>query len=249
MSNRLLSHTRPTSILLIAVIAVALACAPLLAGELCMRYSLHAMFKAMVKCMVEDDANVSITTAPPLLIQAVNGHYTDITIATAGNQVRSAKGMRIVVDIKDLRLAGNHASEATIGSLNATMQWSDNGMEQTARQAFPLLGGFFSGVSTDPSTGTIALESELGTVTAQPTLAGGSVHLQIKSLTAPGLALPTYGLQSVLDSFAADVKKELPTGLRADDLKITNSGVAAHFSASNVSIRATERHSCLSGQR
>jgi hypothetical protein len=53
--------------------------------------------------------------------------------------------MKVVVDIRDLRLQDNGPSGAPIGSLTATIDWTDEGMKRTAQQAIPLLGGFVTG--------------------------------------------------------------------------------------------------------
>ena len=249
MVNRLQSLRNPTSIVLLMVTAVALFCAGLLGGELYWRYRAHSMLTAMVECMVDDDASVSLATTPPLLLQSMEGNYTEIAIATAGKQVRAARGMRVVVDIRDLRLQHNGPSGATIGSLTATIDWTDDGMKRTAQQAIPVLGGFVTGVTTDPSTGTIAVEGPLGTVEAKPAVADGGVRLQIKNLTGLGLPLPSGGLQSALDTFfTKEMKKELPTGLRIDQVQVTDTGVAAHFSARNLSFPASKHETCPPGR-
>jgi hypothetical protein len=159
VANRLQSLRNPTSIVLIMLMAVALICAGLLGGELYWRHRAQRMLTAMVERMVDDDASVSIATTPPLLLQSIEANYTEITIATAGKQVRAAKGMKVVVDIRDLRLPDNGPSGATIGSLTATIDWTDEGMKRTAQQAIPLLGGFVTGVTTDPSAGTNGVAS------------------------------------------------------------------------------------------
>lgn len=248
MATRLQSLKNPTSIVLIAVTVVALICASLLGGELYMRHWARSLLTTIVRCMVDDDASVSVAASPPVVVQIVEGRYTEITIATAGKQVRAAKGMTAVVDIRDLRLQEGAASAGTIGSLTATIGWTNDGMKRTAQQAIPLLGGFVTDVTTDPSAGTIALEGLLGTVIAKPAVADGGLRLQVKSLTGLGLPLPRDGLQSALDTFATEMKKDFPIGLRVDDVRVTDAGLAAHFSARNVSMPATHEETCSSGQ-
>jgi hypothetical protein len=63
------------------------------------------------------------------------------------------------------------------------------------------------------------------------------------------LPLPIGGLQSALDTFfVTEMKKELPTGLRIDEVQVTDTGVAAHFSARNVSIPASRQETCSPGR-
>jgi hypothetical protein len=234
---------------LIAVTALMLICASLLAGERYIRHSTRSALSALVKCVVEDDASVSIATTPPLLLQAVTGRYPDITIATAGRRVRAAEGMTVVVAVKDLQLRDGGASGATIRSLNAVIVWTDEGMTRTAQQAVPLLGAFVTAVTSDSSAGTIELQGPVGAVTTRPAAADGKLRLQVKSLTGLGLPMPRDGLQSAVDSFfATEMKQGLPAGLRVDNVQITNTGVAAQFSARNLSIQASESDACAPGQ-
>src|SRR5271170_3608488 len=177
VANSLQSFKNPTSIVLITLIAVALICAGLLVGELYWRHRAQSMLTVMAECIIDDDASVSIATTPPLLLQTIEGNYTEITIVNAGKQVRAAKGMKVVVDMRDLRLRDNGASGATMGSLSVTI----------------------TSVTTDPSAGTIALEGLLGAVTAKPAVVDVGVRLQIKNLTGLALPLQGDGLQSPLD--------------------------------------------------
>lgn len=135
------------------------------------------MLPVMAECIIDNDASISIATTPPLLLQTIEGNYTEITIVKASKQVRAAKGMKVVVDMRDLRPRDNGASGGTMGSLSASIDWTDDGMKRTAQQAISLLGGFVTRVTTDPSAGTIALEL-LGTVTAKPAVVDGCVRLQ-----------------------------------------------------------------------
>ena len=248
VANTLQRLKSPTSIVLIVVTVVALMCTSLLGGELCMRLWARSLLTTMLRCMVDDDATVSIAASPPVLVQFVEGHYTDVTIVTTGRQVGAAQGMTIAVDIKDFRVPGGRASAGTIGSLSATMVWTDDGMTRTARQTIPLLGGFVTGVTTDPSAGTIALAGLLGTVTVIPAVADGELRLRVESLTGLGLPLPREGLQSALNTFAQQMNTHFPMGLRVDGVRVTDAGVAAHFAARNISIPATWEKSCLPGQ-
>ncbi len=47
-----------------------------------------------VECLVEDKADVSFGFMPPFLMQHMSGHYTNIHIETAGNQIRDSRGMK-----------------------------------------------------------------------------------------------------------------------------------------------------------
>ena len=158
----------PLSILLVAVIVVALVLAGVLAGELYARSRADSVVAKVVECVVQDDADVSFGALPPFLMQHVSGHYTNIHIQTAGNQVREAKGMKVAINIDDVRLEDSANASGSVGSLDANITWASEGIKQTVQGAIPLFGSFVTGVTTNPSDGTIELQGALGSVTAKP---------------------------------------------------------------------------------
>ena len=82
------------------------------------------MVASAAQCVVQDGATASFGAMPPFLMQHMSGHYTNIHIETAGNQIRQAKGMKVNVDIKDVRLEDTADSSGSIGSLVANITWS-----------------------------------------------------------------------------------------------------------------------------
>src|SRR5690348_6169476 len=111
----------PLSIILVVVIFVALVIAGLLGGELYARSRADDVIAGAAQCVVQDSASVSFGALPPFLWQHITGHYTNIHFQTAGNQIRQAKGMKVDVTIKDVRLEDSGNSSGSIGSLVANI--------------------------------------------------------------------------------------------------------------------------------
>jgi len=234
----------PLSIVLILVIVIALIAAGLLAGELYARHRADGVVAAAAECVVQDKATVSFGPAP-FLLQHMAGHYDNISIQTAGNQIRAAKGMKADVNINDVRLQGNANSKGTIGALGATISWSSDGIKQTVQNAIPLFGSFVSGVKTNPSDGTIELQGGLGSITAKPQVVNNGVSLQVVSLTGLGVTLPSESVQPALDTFTSELTNNYPLGIHADSVQVTNDGVVAHFSTQNASIPQGSQDPCF----
>ena len=76
--------------------------------------------------------------------------------------------MKVNLNIKDVRLEDTANSSGSIGSLVANITWSSEGIKQTIQDAIPLVGSFVTGVTTNPSAGTIELEGALGSIVAKP---------------------------------------------------------------------------------
>jgi hypothetical protein len=237
----------PLSIVLVVVIVVALALAGLLAGELYARSRADSVVAKVTECVVQDDVKASFDPLPPFLMQHMSGHYTNINIETAGNQVREAKGMKVTLDIRDVRLEDTATSSGSVGSLVANITWTSEGIKQTIQGAVPLVGSFVNGVTTDPSAGTIELEGALGSIVAKPAVVNNGIQLQVTELTGLGFTLPREMVQPALDAFTSQLTSNYPMGIHADTVQVTDSGVASQFSTQNAEIPKDQEDPCFAG--
>jgi hypothetical protein len=237
----------PLSIVLAVVIVVALIAAGLLGGELYARSRADDVVSRVVSCIVQDDATASFGALPPFLLQHMTGHYTNISIETAGNQIRDAKGMKVAIDIKDVRVEDTADSGGSVGSLTANITWSADGIKQTVQDAIPLFGSFLSGVTTDPSEGTIELEGALGTITARPQVTNGGISLQVTNLTGLGFTLPREAVQPALDAFTADLTQDYPMDIKAERVEVTDTGITSLFSTQNATMPKGGEDPCFNG--
>ena len=237
----------PLSIVLVVVIVIALVAAGLLAGELYARSRADSIVARAAQCVVQDSATVSFGPLPPFLMQHISGHYTNIHFETAGNQIRQAKGMKVNVVIKDVRLEDTANSSGSIGSLVANVTWSSQGIKDTIQNAIPLVGAFVTGVTTNPSAGTIELQGALGSIVAKPEVVDNGISLQVTELTGLGFTLPRETVQPALDAFTSTLTKNYPLGIHADTVQVTDSGVVSQFSTQNASIPKGNEDPCFAG--
>lgn len=237
----------PLSIVLVVVIVVALALAALLGGELYARHRADDVVARVTSCVVEDEASASFGVMPPFLVQHMSGHYTNIHIETAGNQIRDAKGMKVQLSINDVRLEDTPTSSGSVGSLVADITWSSDGIRQTIADSIPIIGSFVTGVTTNPSDGTIELEGALASIKAKPAVADGGITLQVLELTGLGFTLPRETVQPALDAFTSQLTKNYPMGIKADSVEVTDSGVVSRFSTRDADIPKDEQDPCFAG--
>ena len=237
----------PVSIVLVVVIVLALVFAGLLGGELYARNRADTVVAGTVECIVQDSATASFGVLPPFLFQHASGHYTNIKIETAGNQIRDAKGMKVNIDINDVRLEDSANSSGSIGSMVVHITWSAEGIKQTIQGAIPLVGSFVTGVTTNRSDGTIELEGALGSITAKPAVVNGGIALQVQRVTGLGFTLPREAVQPALDAFTADLTQDYPMDIKADSIEVTDSGIATQFSTRNASIPKGQQDPCFAG--
>jgi len=229
----------PLSILLVCIIVFSLIIAGLIGAELYARHVVNAKVAQAVACEVKDQATASFGVTPLLSWQLATQHFTNITVSTAGNQIRDAKGMKIAINIQNVQLKSTPTSKGTVGSLDATITWAADGIKQSVQNAIPVLGPFVTNsVTTHPSDGTVELKGMLDNITAKPVVSGNGLQLQITSFNALGFTMPKESVQSTLDDFTSNLTKNFPLGIHADNVQVTDTGVVSHFSTRNATIPA-----------
>jgi len=229
----------PLALVLIFVTVIALALAGLIGAELIARRIADNKVAKATECVVHDKAKVSFGVTPPFLWQHFTGNYTNISIHTAGNQVKDAQQMTADLNISDVDLHGTGDSKGTIGALDATLTWPAAGIKETVQSMVPILGNLVSDLKTNAKDGTVELNGAFGlaTVVVKPEVVDGGLSLQVQKLTGLGaLTLPRESIQPELDRFAKELTKKYPLGLRADSIQVTDTGVVARFSTRNATM-------------
>jgi hypothetical protein len=221
---------------------VALIVGGLAGGELYARHRADSILTEVAQCVVEDGVSISFGVNPPFLWQHITGHYTNISVTTAGNRVQSADGMTADVTLKDVRLQDSADSKGTIGSLDATLRWKSAGIKDTVAANLPGVGSLVTGVSTDPAAGTVILEAGSNSVTAKPVVTDGDLNLEVLDVIGP---LPKDAVQTALNGLTKKLNDNYPLGIHADSVKVTDTGVVGTFSSQNASIPKEDANPCF----
>ena len=236
----------PLSTILIVVIVVAVALAGLLGAELYVRHTANSIVAKAVSCVVQDSASASFG-ARPFLIQHFTHSYRDMTVETAGNQIREAKGMKLTLTLDDVRINPTADSAGTLGALDADVTWTTEGIKQTVQGIIPFVGGLINDVTTDPSSGTLELQSALGAVTVKPGVVDGGLAMEVVTVSGLGFTLPRESVQPALDVFTTALTQNLPMGIHADTVGVTDTGVTARFITRDATIPNGQQDPCFAG--
>ena len=230
------------AIVLIAIIIVALLAGGLAGGELYERHRADSILVEVAECVVQDGVTISFGVNPPFLWQHITGHYTNISVATAGDRVQDAKGMTADVTLEDVRLQDSADSKGTIGSLTATLAWKSEGIKETVVDNLPGVGSLVTGVSTEPGLGAIVLEAGSNSVTAKPVVTDGDLNLEVVDVVGP---LPRDAIQTALNELTKKLNDNYPLGIHADSVEVTETGVVGKFSSQNASIPKEDANPCF----
>lgn len=230
------------SITLIALIVVALIAGGLAGAELYARNRADDILVDVAECVVRDGVTISYGVNPPFLWQHITGHYTNISVTTAGRNVQDANGMTADVTVSDVRLHETGDSKGTIGSLTATLDWKSAGIKETLAANLPAVGNLITGVRTDPAAGTIVVDAGDNSVTAKPVVTDGDLNLEVLEVTGP---LPKDAVQTALNDLTKRLNDNYPLGIHADSVEVTDSGVVGKFSSQDASIPKEDANPCF----
>ena len=211
-------------------------------GELYARHRADSILVEVAECVVQDGATISFGVNPPFLWQHITGHYTNISVTTAGDRVQAANGMTADVTLADVRLQETADSKGTIGSLDATLTWKSAGIKDTVVANLPVVGSLVTGVRTDPAAGTIVMEAGSNSVTAKPVVNDGNLELQVVDVVGP---LPKDAVQTALNELTTKLNDNYPLGIHADSVEVTDTGVVGKFSSRNASIPREDANPCF----
>ena len=227
----------PLSVVLVCIIVVCLVIAGLVGAELYVRHVANTKVAEAVACEVKDQATASFGVAPLMLWQQLTKHYTNISVSTAGNQIRDAKGMKIDINIRNVQLKNTPTPRAPSDRSTRPITWTSDGIKQIGPERDPGAGPFVTNtVTTHPNDGTIELKGMLDNLTAKPVVSGTGLQLQIVSFNALGFTMPKESVQSTLDDFTSNSPRTTRWASTRTACRSPTSGVTSHFSTQNATI-------------
>jgi LmeA-like phospholipid-binding len=248
----------PLSILLIVGVAFALVAAGLLGAELYARHAARDILRSAAACEIKNDqeqtennlkhVSVSFSSTPPVLWQYIAKHYTSIRVTTDGDHIGSVKGLKADILVNDIRLDGDANKEGTIGSIDAAIAWTSDGILQTIKDQLGIADFLVTGVKTDPGSGKVTLEGMLGSsVVVEPKLENGNIRLVIpdNGIQLVGFSLPKDSAQQQLDDAVKDLNDNA-LKVRAVSVQVTNDGAQMNLSAKNSDIPTGGGDTCFS---
>lgn len=234
----------PLSIALVVIIVLALVTAGVVGGELYARHRANDLVATATACVVQDGATASFGNGL-FLPQYFSGHYDNISISTAGNQIRQAKGMKAEIIVRDVRHEDTADSKGTIGSLEADITWTADGIRQTlqgsiadvaqqikaavddALNRIPLIGSIFG---DRISAETLAKSITIDNVTTDKTAGTVVVAFNFSKLTKGTVTVKPVVANQALSLQVGDIeiggqpipREVLQDGLSAAVEKLTN---------------------------
>lgn len=222
---------RRTLLIALAVVAV-LFVAAVVGTEAYARHQISRCISSQFER--EMGSSIDVSFGPkPMLITYLDGKVGSVTIDSEDNKFGPAVGMVVHATFEDIELVDQGRGGGTIGSSSAEVTWDNDGIRQT-------LGTMVSGVSSSASTDTITLDvlGGLAQLQVQPTARNGNVEVETTSAQLLGIGLPTDLVQGIVETFSQSLQS-YPLGLRAQQVEVTDDGVAVHLSGGRTPLESS----------
>ncbi len=168
----------------------------------------------------------------PFLTQLIGGEFDDVTI--------DANGVIVHPLNRDLRLARMHVDLKHVSVSRSFDSFHTNTADATALITYADLGSTLGGVNLSYQgnghvQGSKSLFGLTASVTAQPTLAGQSLHFNDIQISVPG-PLSSQVSSAMHKLFDADLPLTgLPFGLQVESLTVDQDGVHLALHGNNIS--------------
>jgi len=236
------------SVLIIIGVVLALIAAAVLGAEWYGRRAARDILQTAAACETKSDqeqtadnkqhVNVSFSSSPPVLWQYLTKHYTSIRVTTDGNHIGSVQGLKADITARDISLKPDANKEGTIGSIDATISWTKDGILKTIQDKLDIADFLVEGVKTDPASGKVTIEGTLdSSVVVEPKIENGKLRLLIpdNGIQLVGFSLPRDSAQTELDDAMKDLNSN-ELNVHPDSVRVTNDGVELKLSAKNSNI-------------
>jgi hypothetical protein len=239
--------------------------AALIGAELYVRKAANDAIKKATACKTEDSedtVDVSFTNSPPVLWQYITNKYPRITVQTHGTHVGSMEGATVDVAVDDINMNGDASKSGTIGAINATFNWTTDGILQTVRDSindvipdelssftsFISLDSLVSDVKTDPSAGTVTVEGSFDiSITVQPKVENGNLRLVIpeNGIKIPIGSIPRESVQETLDEKTKKISDSDLNIKVVEPVEVLNDAVVLHFAAKDSTVPLGSSDPCF----
>ena len=191
---------------------------------------------------MQDGATISYGVNPPFLWQHITGHYTNISVTTAGSQCSGRQRNDGRRDGLRRAAAGNRRFKGTIGSLTATLDWKSEGIKETLAANLPVVGNLITGVRTDPAAGTIVW---MQAKPASPPNPLSPKAISTSKCSTSWSAAEGRVCRPRLNDLTKKLNDNYPLGIHADSVEVTDSGVVGKFSSQDASIPKEDANPCF----
>ncbi|AOW93235.1 hypothetical protein BFN03_12850 [Rhodococcus sp. WMMA185] len=215
---------RSNRVLIISLTVIVTLVAVLVAGELYVRHNVKTCMADQFESQLGSQVDVGLSWKP-VLLQSIDKNTPYITIDSDDTRFGPAEGMQVHARINDIRIEDNADSSGTIGSSEASVNWSTEGILTTLQQQ--TFGSLISGVTADSNAGTLKFDvgpAGLAGLTVKPTVSNGTVDVETVGAEILGFGLPTDLVDGIVQTLTSSLQT-YPLGMQPTSLQVTDDAI------------------------
>ncbi|UFT00147.1 DUF2993 domain-containing protein [Nocardia huaxiensis] len=204
--------------MIVAIVAALVIVGGLAGGEAYARNKVQNCIASSFEKQMGSKIDVSFG-AKPMLLTMIDNKVGKVTIDSDDTKFGPAVGMVVHATFNDIEVKDGGKQGGTIGSSEAEVTWSNEGIVQT-------LGGLVSSSTSDPAAGTLNFGVLMGIAQLQvvPQVVGDKVDVETKSASLLGIGLPTDLVSGIVDLMTESLQS-YPMGLKPTKVEVTNDGL------------------------
>lgn len=206
----------------VALVVAAVLIAVVVGGEMYARHVVRDCLTQQFRQQLSTKVDIGLGIKP-VLIEMVDHSIPSFTIDSSDARFGPAQGMKVHAVAHNIHLEDGNKRAGTIGSSDADVVWSSDGIAKTLQeQSLNLI----SGVRSNPANGTLEFDAlnGIGKLEVKPSINGNRVQVDTKDAEVLGFGLPTDLVDGVV-KVISDGLQIYPIGMTPKTLQVTDSGI------------------------
>ncbi|MRH87166.1 DUF2993 domain-containing protein [Nocardia sp. SYP-A9097] len=221
------------TLLIIGLVAALIVVGGLAGGEAYARHTVEKCISSQFQAQMGSKIDVSFG-AKPMLLTMFDNKVGSVTVDSDDSKFGPAVGMVVHATFHDIETQDQGRAGGTIGSSEAEVTWSNDGIAKT-------LGGLVSGATSDPSSGTLSFTvlGGLAQLQVKPKIAGDKVEVDTMSASFLGIGLPTDLVSGIVELMTESLQS-YPMGLQPTKVEVTSDGLHVSLKGGKTTLEAPD---------
>ncbi|MET9491727.1 LmeA family phospholipid-binding protein [Nocardia sp. NPDC006630] len=228
-------RSRRTLFVVIGLVLVLVVVGALAGGEAYARNKVGNCISSQFEQQMGSKIDVSFG-AKPMLLTMIDNKVGSVTVDSDDTKFGPAVGMTVHATFHDIELQDGGKAGGTIGSSEAQVTWSNDGIVKT-------LGGLVSAAASDPSAGTLSFTvlGGLAQLQVKPKVVGDKVEVETMSASFLGIGLPTDLVSGIVDLMTQSLQT-YPMGLKPTGVAVTQDGLKVSLQGGPTTLQAPDNN-------
>ncbi|MGW4249732.1 LmeA family phospholipid-binding protein [Nocardia sp. NPDC004722] len=225
-------RNRKKTLIIVGLVVALLVAGGLAGGEAYARNRAEKCISSQFQASMGSKIDVSFGWKP-LLLTAFDHKVSRVNVDSDDVKFGPAQGMVVHSVFDDVEYSSD-GKELTIGSSNADVTWSTDGITKT-------LGGLVSSTAADANAGTLsfAVLGGLAQLQVKPKIVGDKIEVDTVQASLLGFGLPTDLVSGIVQALTESLQT-YPMGLQPTKVEVTNSGLHITLQGGHTQVTADQ---------